>query len=360
MLALHAGLLAFCLHAAIDINFSHPSLVMTAMVVAGLGLGWRASELPDTSLPAPGRTAHRLLAVGMLLVLALAGGVVSRIWLQELTLSRLAFANTSNDQEVFRRFRMARFFVEDVYKYFTAKASGKEPRKAPQLAFREALNLNPDPERWAKCADFFLPDKESPQGYRRLKPGEPIPLDSVMMVRKPGLALTTGIDGIMGWLVEMQAIDSRYPHSPELAMHIARLHELLIMNPLPLRYALSQKLWTTDYYDWARTALNRSPHSAEMHEFYAQVMAFRALGDSPYNPIPAMETAVAHAQTAVQYSPLAPAYRFYLNWTLEKLADLQRQAGATAKADDLARQADQAKREAQEIQTRRWQLGIDY
>ena len=360
LLGLHTGLLAFCLHAAIDINFSHPSLVMTAMVVAGLGLGWRGSETPGPAAAAAGGGIHRLLACGVLVLLALAGGVVARIWLQELTLSRLSFANTSNDQEVFRRFRAAKFFIEEVGKHFEAKTNGKNPGKPLQFPFREALNLNPDPERWAKTADFFAPDKDSPRGYRRLNPGDSLTLDCVMIIRKPGIARLVAIDGLIGWLGEMEAIDSRFPHSPELAMHIARLLELLVKNPMPGRHVVNQRLWTTGFYDWARTALGRSPHSAEMHEFYANVMAYRAQYDSPYNPIPAMETAISHARTAVEYCPIAPSYRFFLNWTLEKMAELQRQAGDSAKADAFVREAAQVKQEADVIQNRRWFLGIDY
>ncbi len=360
LVGLHAGLMAFCLHAAIDVNFSHPSLVMTAMVVAGLGLGWRGPALAEVASAAPNIVTHRLLAGGMLVLIALAGGLVARIWVQELTLSRLTFANTTEDQEVFRRFGAARFFMEDVHKYAVARNSGKPPKKPPQYLFREALNLNPDPERWAKTADFFELDKSSPQGFRRLNPGDPIPLDAIMMLRKPILAQWAAIDGLCGWLTEMEAIDSRFPHNPNLAMHIARLYELLVKSPLAEQFIPRQRLWTTKYYDWARTALERSPHSAEMHEFYASVMAYRALYDSPYNPIPVMEEAVAHAQTAVDYSPIAPAYRQYLNWALEKMAELQKQAGDTAKADALAQKAAQVKQEAQDLQTRRWQLGIDY
>lgn len=360
LLGLHAGLLAFCLHAAIDINFSHPSLVMTAMVVAGLGLGWRGSETPDSDPAGTGKTVHRLLAGGMLVLLALAGGIVSRIWLQELTLSRLAFANTSNDQEIYRRYGTARFFAEDLHKHIVAKENGSPPKKAPQVAFREALNLNPDPKRWAMLAEFFAPDKDSPQGYRRLKPGESIPLNSVMMLRKLYAARYAAVDGLSGWLAEMEAVDSRFPHSPELAMHISRLYELLSKCTLPVTYSAQQRLWTMGYYDWARTAMERSPHSAEMHEFYANVMLNRALNDSPYEPIPVMETAVAHAKTAVEYSPLTPSYRFTLSWALESMAELQRKAGDTAKADAVAQESARVKQEAQDLQTRRWQLGIDY
>jgi O-antigen ligase len=359
LLGLHTGLLAFCLHAAIDINFSHPSLVMTAMVVAGLGLGWRGPEPADSGSATPRTTGHRLLAGVMLVLIALAGGVVARIWVQELTLSRLTFSSTSNDREIFRRFRAAKFFLDDVYKFALAKDSGKQTRNVPQLSFREALNLNPDPDRWAKTADFFVADKSSPQGYRRLNPGEPIPLDAVMMIRRPHLAKWTATDGISGWLVEMEAIDSWFPRSPALAMHIARLYELLVKNPMPETNA-RQRLWTTGYYDWARTALERSPHSAEMHEFYANVMAYRALHDSPYTSLPNMESAVAHAETAVEYSPIAPSYQFFLNWALEQLASLQRQAGDTAKADALAQRAVEVKQKAQDLQNRRWNLGLPY
>ncbi len=360
LIGLHAGLVAFCLHAAIDINFSHPSLVMTAMVVAGLGLGWRGSETPNPGPAGGGKTAYRLLAAGTLVLLALAGGMVTRIWLQEVALSRLAFANTSKDQEVYRRFGTARFFVDDLRRYITAMENGNPPKKAPQVSFREALNTNPDPKRWTQLADFFVPDPESPQGYRRLKAGDPIPLDSVMMLRKLYRARWVAVDGLSGWLAEMEAQDSRFPHSPELAMHIARLCELLAKGTLPVTYSAQQRLWTMGYYDWARTAMERSPHSAEMHEFYANVMAGRALYDSPYEPIPVMETAVAHAKTAVEYSPLTPSYRYTLSWALEQLANLQRQAGDTAKADALAQESAQAKQEAQDLQTRRWKLGIDY
>jgi 4-alpha-glucanotransferase len=73
-----------------------------------------------------------------------------------------------------------------------------------------------------------------------------------------------------------------------------------------------------------------------------------------------MESAVLHAQTAVDYSPLSPGYRFFLNWALVKLAELRRQAGDAAGADAVMQKAAQVYQEAKDLQNRRFQLGIDY
>jgi len=360
LLALHTGLVAFCLHAAIDINFSHPSLVMTAMVLAGLGVGWRATSDAEDNQDASGPLRHRVLACGLLVLIGLACGVASRICLQELTLSRLTFANTSNDQEIFRRYRAARFFVDDLGKYCEARGQGHPPGKLPQFLLREALNLNPDPARWARTADFFVPDKNSAHGYRKLAPGEPLSMDAVMMVRRPRLAQAAAIAGIEGWLVEMENIDSRFPCNPEMAVHIARLYELLALANLPLQLVQYRSLWFTGYYDWGRTALARSPHSAEMENFYAHVLSSQAVDSSSCAPIPYMESAATHAQKAVEYSPLLPPYRTFLAERLEKLAEFYGETGDTAKVEALKAQAAEVRKEADKLQNERWHLGIDY
>ncbi len=361
LLGLHGGLLAFCLHAAMDINFSHPSLVMTAMVMAGAGLGWRGTAFAEAEAAAPKKTAHRLLAGVMLVLIALAGGLVARIWVQELTLSRLAFSNTSSDQEIYRRVRVAKFFLTDLDKYASARSTKKEFRDPPQLPFREALNINPDPERWAKTAAFFVPDKDSPKGYRKLKAGEPVPMDAVMLLLKPRWAQWAAAEGLCGWLAEMEAVDSRFPHNPALAMHISRLYEMLKNSNLGTdSFDERRKLWAAGYFAWAGKALERSPKSAELHKFYADVLACQALYDSAKDHVAFMESAVENARIAVKYTPTAPTYQFYLSWALGKLAELETKEGDAGKAETLLRESAQVKQEAQDLQTRRWQLGLDY
>ena len=361
LLGLHAGLLAFCLHAAIDINFSHPSLVMTAMVLAGAGLGWRGTETNAADADAPKVAAHRVLAGAVLVLIALAGGVVFRIWVQELTLSRLVFANTTDDQEIYRRVRTARFFLDDLNAYAQLRNTPKAVKKPPQMYFREALNLNPDPDRWAKTANFFVPDEGSPRGYRQRSPGEPIPMDAVMLLLKPRWAQWAAVDGLCGWQTEMETIDGRFPHNPSLAMHIGRMYEMLAKSSLgPDPFDERRRTWFAGYHEWVRKALERSPHSAEMHKLCAESLAWQALFDVPKAPMSVMEDAVRHARTAVDYSPLVPSYRSYLAWTLEELAKLQRQAGDPAKADALVQESARVKKEAEDLQARRWQLGLDY
>ncbi len=363
---LYCGLLAFCLHALIDINFSHPSLVMIVMVFAGLLVGRPSAATPVNTPPtavSPVRaTVRQAAAVALLVALALASGLGARVWLRELCLGRLAFMNMTSEQELMRRMQLAQYFVTDYKKYadafYAAQSEGKPTPNPPKIPFADALLLMPDVNRWATF-EFYAPLRDAPGKYRPMQPGERPALSCMIGLNRPGLALKAALEGIEAWTAELERIDSRFPHDPELAMHIAQWRRLLAENVFGPKHLEDQPRWRAGYYDWSERAHERDPKSAEMEHFYAEMLVYKAVYDSDTaDRTGVMADALGHIRSVAEKCPNIPGYLRHWSFGLAEMARLLRASGNEAEAAQYARQSEKLKKDAEELQQKRWNMGM--
>ncbi|NLF58563.1 MAG: O-antigen ligase family protein [Candidatus Hydrogenedens sp.] len=363
-LGLYAGLTAFCMHAFIDINFSHPSLAMAFFVVAALL--WRCGgPAPSTEAPAPAqapsrpRIPHRAAALCLLVAMALSAGVAARVFLQELSLSRMSFVNVTNDGELMRMYQTAARLLTEIQWAAFDRENGKGPARPPQMLFADALTLYPEPEAWAVVAEFYAPVPGNQRSFQKLPQGQRPGLDALLVLQRLFKARNCGVEGLLLKIQWLEGVDSRWPHSQMLAYHIARCYELLAQN---LQYAEKYRdkvpEWRKKYRQWAETALKRNPHSAEMANFYGTVLWHLALNDPDTPKLETVMDALACKREVVAMSPVAALYRYGLAWELDEAAKLFREEGDAEGAALLEKEAEEARRIAAEIQQIRIKNGL--
>lgn len=355
-LGLLATAAAFCLHAGIDIHFSNPSLAMPFFVVAGMlfaGPGAGGVFL----LPAGVR---RAAAVALLVVMAGALGVASRIYLQELSVGRMGFVNVGDDKELMRMYQTAGRCLTELGGVIDAITTGKPYDKKPsQMRLVDALTLNPDIRAWAETGDFYGPVPGVQGSYRRLPPDEMPGLDAVLLINRPFKARVCGLQGMLAQLSWLEAEAARWPHNQQLAYHLLRCYGLVVRTPhLGRDWIPRRPDWLARYRHWADRVAELAPHSAEMARARAEALFHLAMNDDATPRLETVLEVVAEHGRARRLSPIIPLYGLDHAWALRESAPLLRAAGRDAEAAENEARAEQVRRESEDLQQRRWGRGL--
>jgi O-antigen ligase len=260
--ALFAGLAAFLLHSAIDINFAHPTLMFFAMLFAGMLCAMLAPE------EAPAVTSWRTpFLIALLAGATFAAGLATRPWLQTVSLSRMQFIAADPESEMNKRFDVANHVIVASPDAAQRRAGA---RAVPILGL-EMFDLDLEP--YLKRGRVYVPN---PNGNGKLIPAEPgTPLDSSMHIifRSVWGAENQMRQDVRPWLESLKAEDARFPLDPQIAMHLSNWYQLLTY--------WAKKASPEDFAEmrrWADETIARNPMNADaylnkarciMHEWYA-------------------------------------------------------------------------------------------
>jgi hypothetical protein len=370
---LWAGVLAFMLHAGIDINYYHPSLVMFWMVFAGLFLalayspdrkagtvapddaGTAAAEKPPAG---SARLIHGLVICGVLLSCALCAGIGVRIYLQDLSLSGLSMINVKNDDELKRRLQAGGFFLGPVNDAMKAKQDGRKAdlRKLYQPV-RAIECFLPGRKVMEKAGRLYVPVPGGRRGAARpLREDEALPDKAILVITNPEGALTEALKIIDGWLRWLETIDSNYPHSPELALHLSTWYSHLTHQLAP---ALRED-YTPRYLYWAGEAVRRSPMHSDLHVSFSDALwTLATLEETPEAQRSLLaEESVRESEKAVDLAPVLPQPRFHYADALDRYSNFLKEKGREEAAAEQAAHASEARKTAEELRQARWNLGF--
>ncbi len=355
-LGLLAAAAAFCLHAGIDIHFSNPSLAMPFFVVAGM-LFAGPGAAGAFSLPAGVR---RAVAVCLLVVMAGALGVASRIYLQELSLGRMGFVNVGDDRELMRIYQTAGRCLTELGGVIDAIITGKPHNKKPvQIRMVDALTLNPDIRAWAETGDLYGPVPGVQGSYRRLPPDQVPGLDAVLLVDRYFKARACGLTGMLAQISWMEAEAARWPHNQRLAYHLLRCLGLVVRTPhLGEAWLPQRPEWLARYRHWADRVVELAPHSAEMARARAEALFYLAMNDDATPRLETVLEVLAEHGRARRLSPIIPLYGHDYAWALRESAALLRAAGREAEAAENEARAEKVRADTLELERRRWSHGL--
>ncbi|HOK90515.1 MAG TPA: O-antigen ligase family protein [Candidatus Hydrogenedentes bacterium] len=388
--ALWTGLCAFLLHAAVDIHFSHPSLVMTVAAMAGvLWVGSGASE-EETAREQAGRAGKgakerragawarvesmilggwgRWALIGALVVSSVASAwTAGRVLGMELRFNGMKWLNVADSKTREKLLQVGEFFLKDVFQHAMAhekaRQSGQPAPSAPKLPFVDALSLQPDLEVWLPCA-FYEPVPGSNQ-YRPLPEGVFPSRQCMIGITKPWRAYFGALDGMLALTARLEAVDATWPWNPEAARYIAEWYGLLYRSVYdPGRREAGRATWRDKWLAWSRRAMERNPMNPEAVRYHAEVLAGLALNDETWQDaagrVKAMETCLELHRKTVRYAPQNARFQFNTAWALEQLAKLYRQSGREAEAGKIEQEAVQIRDNAQRLQQLRFSMGFSY
>lgn len=371
---LFTGILAFFLHALIDIHFSHPSLMMFCMLWCGIFCARVALAQSPGAAPgkAPGgnsdpevakspeqahgtrRLLYQLVALPLLAFAAAAVGMSMRVYLQDLALSRVGLINVADRKEMTRRYHTARF-VRQECTTLMRKKSGKSARRP--VAY--LLPLFPDVNTLASFGRLYEPMPGTARGARPIQNGEQVPPDAFIVITNPRRALNRGYEAGTRCVAELETIDSRFPHDPEVAMHLQQWYELLILLAMP-NVNLHDKVpaYRSEALRWSEEAVRRSPMHADLHLNYAQALWRLAGVEAGMNNMNYALDALEQYRLATVLTSTMPLYFNHYGYALGQVGNACRAMGDEEKAQKYLQSADEMRLRAKTIDQERIRLGL--
>jgi O-antigen ligase len=345
-LGLYGGVLAFLLHSLLDINFSHPSLVLYVMAVAGLFYSY------SLSADAPVGPRARWVAVPLLVLAALAGGAAFRPFLLDLSLNGGRFVNVSNRALNDSRHNAALFFLSDC----TTWASGGKASPPPSIPVSDAISLLDDRETLFTVGRILAPDPER----RRMVPlakESALPPGAVFQIVRPWDAREDAFFRMEVWVAELERLDRRFPCDPQVAWQLSGLYKLMAGHTDTLAPERKAEILAA-MLSWAEVAVARSPLHKDMHQ--ALAWAHWTLGI--HTPGPAglrhFEAALEAFERSCVLGHNEPNYYFSYGEALAALGGSYENAGRASEGERYREKAEQVRAEGARIQDLRWRLGL--
>ncbi len=364
LLGIYTGVIAFCMHAVIEINFSNPSLMMSVIISASL-FYVRAYSSPKETAPEDGeRTtrrggiSHAAAAVVLLAFILAATGAGLRIYIQQLACNRFGFIGLSNNSELNLRMRVGRFFLYEV-PYNAMDRARLDPKPDfLRIALPIARLLIDDMDLLAEFGAFYKPVPGEAHRYARLDPGESIPSDALMVVRKPWRSVQLAVQEMPRWLAELEALDRRFPHSPELAIHIAKWYEMLVETMNTANYLDARPEWIAKYIHWTEVCKQRNPYHADIRVLHAIALLWPVLHEEGWDNEELLKQSLAEWEQALALSPIWPGHRHTYAAMMTAVAERFNKQGMPERAAWFASEAEAKRREARTLEVQRAEAQI--
>lgn len=346
LLGLYGGVLAFLLHSLLDINFSHPSLVMYVLAITGLFWSWARPEVE----PAVGRA--RIVALPVLLLAALTGGAALRPYLLDLSMNGGRFVNVSNRSMNDARHNATLFFLVDG----PAWAVQGKPSPPPALPIGDAITLLDDRAILFDVGHILAPDPEKKRMVP-LAPESALPSDAVFQMVRPWAARTHAIARVEVWIAELERLDQRFPHDPQTSYLISGLYKRLVEQSGPESTEQKER-WLAAMLAWAEEAVRRSPMHKDMYQMLAWAEWCYGTHTKGAESLAHFQEALSNFRRSSELGHLEPNYYFAESEALAALGKAYRDAGKAAEGETYLQRSAALRSDGERLQKARWDLGL--
>lgn len=329
--AMMAGLVAFLLHAAVDINFAHPTLMFFCMLFAAMLCVFAADATP----PVASRSRIPIIA-GLLIGATFATGLSTRPWLQNLSLARMQFIGGDSEDEMMKRFRIADYVLVGAPQALVDHAPAK-PVPIRGLDYF-ALDLKP----YFDQSRSYVPKNDGSGMLTAAPAGTKLSEVSHFVIQDQWVVADQFKRDVRPWIESMIAEDARFPHDVQVAMHISNWHQLLTYwpsNATPEDIAAAR--------EWSDETIARNPLNADcyINKSRTVIQEWGAHKDN----LDLLKEAVALREKACELAPAQYIFRYLLADNLKMLADALQKAG-DAEGERATREREAATR------TTAWQI----
>lgn len=343
---LYGGILAFLLHSMLDINFSHPSLVMMVMAAAGLFVSYMEEAGDHAS------SRIRPFALSLLGLAALAGGAAFRPYLFDLATNGGRFINVSNRSQNESREKAAQFLLSEGPSW----ASRGKPDPAPVLPLSDVITLLDDRETLFAVGRILVFDS-STKKMRALAKTSSLPPDALFQLARPWDARHFAFARAENWLREVERLDARFPYDPQVAWSLSGDYKLLVEQSTAEAPERTPQL-LKEMVDWAEEAVRRSPLHKDMHQVLA--WAHWTCGSHTTGPesLAHFEAALASFRRSRELGHNEPGYYFAYADALAALGESLQKAGRVEEGKGYSGESLRERAEGERVQKDRWGLGL--
>ncbi|MCC6143946.1 MAG: O-antigen ligase family protein [Candidatus Hydrogenedentes bacterium] len=338
---LYGGVIAFLLHSAVDFNFNNPALVFFAMLLAGAFCA-RASAGRDEDDGDAGDTLRRGVMIPALLIVALVFGMSLRTYYQDFVISKdtdgTSWLNLGNYKKLDRRYAVATFFLLDGPNYNRMRKTN--PQMQPPVIPTEAARLFVPTRKEMEPAGELRVPLPGNRGSRPVNLSEPLPDNAVLVLRDAWAAYLVAKPNAEAWVQRLIAVDSVFPHSPELADHIAQWYALF-WNRLPGEENKRRPEFQRQEIAWRREAVERSPLQPGYHIALGRALWDYAEQNPDADAVKYYDEGFQHYAKALEIYPISldinSAYAsglHFMGYAYGKLGDAKSAAEFEQRAED--------------------------
>ncbi|MBX3180848.1 MAG: O-antigen ligase family protein [Candidatus Hydrogenedentes bacterium] len=344
-----AGILAFLLHAMLDMNLTHPTLMTFAMAAAGL-LARRAPRRDEAALAS--FSVARAGALAVLMIAALFSGLALRPYLQYLATNGGKYVQVGDRDMLQRRFNAAAFFLADGADW----ARAGKPGRPPALPAREAVAILGDRDALFRLGSLLAPVPET-GNFARLAPESAIPPQTVFQLERPWDAHLFVFERARAWLGEMERIDARFPADPDHAVQIARGYKLLL-EQIGVKQQGQRDAIRAALEGWSGEAVRRNPLRADLIQFRGWALWACGAATAGETSLNYFKTAIAAFEQCTQLAPNEPNYHFAYREALDAIGESYARAGDVETGERYRGLAKAADAEGRRIQRMRGAFGL--
>lgn len=267
------GILAFLIHAGLDIHFSHPSLVTYFLIGLALFLNETKIEKPQCFLRINNKVS---ICTSLLLVATCISLFIMSLfpYTRDLIRSRMSFLNVGRDTEIPLVLKSINYVFNDVFQYAINKTNNQPKMSATILKFF-FVDLN----KLRMFGNLYVPEGKGSNKAKLLPEGNPIPDNAVLLVKEPWQLINRIRNSSINYANYLKQVDRIFPYQEDIPNYLSEINKLLFLHTsLELNSEIVNASRSEMLY-WAEEAIRRSPYNGDLYYNYGKALWFAGLKD---------------------------------------------------------------------------------
>jgi hypothetical protein len=329
LLGLYTGVIAFCLHAFIDINFAHASLMTFAMALTALFL----ARAQVSTAKAPTVTWHGMVIMVALVLAAVVAGLSTRLYTRDLALSRVQMINVTGEKPLQDRYKVAHHLLQAVPDAVTAD------RNPAPIALSAMKLIIDDIDAVNDYGVFYTPVPGDPRKVQKVDAGAPVPDNALFFVKRWSRMLRPTLEASLEWVQQLKRMDACFPHSPDLALEISYWYKLFAEPRFTPWVTDQPERFLRPLIDWSEEAVHRNPYSPDLRLNLARAHLAASRHTQNEEQREHLSQALVNFREAHLFAPSQAPYLDALVHYSEVVADAYREAGLPDLAERYRKQA---------------------
>lgn len=268
------GILAFLIHAGLDIHFSHPSLVTYFIIGLAIFLNETQTVKTDSEIsptqkikPFP-LTIITSLACCILLIASFFP------YTRDLVRSRMSFLNVGKDTEVPLVLKSINYVFTDVLN-FALNKTDKQPKMSATILKYFFVDLN----KLRMFGNLYVPEGQGSNKARPLPEGNPVPDNAVLLVKEPWLLINRIRNSSINYAEYLKQVDNIFPYQEDIPNYLTEINKLLFLYSSPETDLEIVNNSRKEMLYWANEAIRRSPHNGDLYYNYGKALWFAGAKD---------------------------------------------------------------------------------
>ncbi len=268
------GILAFLIHAGLDIHFSHPSLVTYFLICLSLFL-IELEKKDINSTPEEEIPEKNFIATISLTIVCIALFVFSTFpYTRDLVRSRMSFLNVGKDTEIPLVLKSINYVFTDVFQY-AMNRTDKQPKMSATILKFFFVDL----EKLRMFGSLYVPEGKGSNKAILLPEGNPVPDNAVLLIKEPWKLINRIRNSSINYAKYLQRLDRIFPYQEDIPNYLYEINKLIFLHSSHEHHKEIVNNSREEMLFWAKECIRRSPHNGDLYYNYGKGLWFAGLKD---------------------------------------------------------------------------------